>query len=183
MLWFMSSNRTKTSINNNTLKTNFIKYQQTYIPKESMQGSCWTDSIAASSNEKAWRCMVDNSIFDPCFETENHRVVCQVNPEEPESGVELKLTKPLPKRLFTDAKGYSRIKLENGMICHRMTGTVFSIPQGFFEYECQHDKTYFALDEVDKSKPFWKAKLIHPSFTDTGVEIKSEMVNILTVWE
>jgi hypothetical protein len=61
------------------------------------EGYCWTESIAVSRSG-AWRCMIGNSIADPCFSIAelSDAVVCGANPATSDAGFLLRLTKPLP---------------------------------------------------------------------------------------
>src|SRR3989344_3403401 len=95
-------------------KTEEIDYLQTYIPKDSKSGSCWTISNA-SANDKAWRCIAGNSIHDPCFEIDTNRLVCDIDPEVAGSGFVLNLTEALPSRgIQTNRERfYWRVKLAN----------------------------------------------------------------------
>lgn len=62
------------------------------------EGYCWTESIAVN-RPGAWRCMIGNSIEDPCFSVAavSDAVICGAGPVGPESGFLMKLTRPLPK--------------------------------------------------------------------------------------
>jgi hypothetical protein len=61
------------------------------------EGYCWTESIAVN-RPGAWRCMIGNSIEDPCFSvaTVSDAVVCGASPIGPMAGFLMKLTRPLP---------------------------------------------------------------------------------------
>lgn len=90
-------------------------------------GSCWTESIAAP-RPGAWRCMIGNAIYDPCFEAPPARgeLVCGANPATGQSGFALKLTKPLPE-ITPRASAIPApwmILLEDGSVCERFTGTM-----------------------------------------------------------
>ena len=59
-------------------------------------GSCWTNS-AVTERDDAWRCFVGNYIYDPCFSSEfAYGVVVCPTPWN-DAGIEIQLTKPLPK--------------------------------------------------------------------------------------
>lgn len=173
-------------------KTEVIKYKQSYVPKESKPGECWTISSTATSNDKAWRCMSGDFIYDPCFETETNQIVCNVDPELPESGFELKLTKPLPERGGYDkeeAKKWSWIvKLQNGLICEAISGTAGTADGENFYYACNRENIVI-LGYLDKGGPLWKAKAAYISENEdkdalfTLKILKSEELNIIKVWE
>ncbi len=46
---FKEKDNTEKTVN----KTEVIEYKQDYVPQETKEGECWTESIAASSNDKA----------------------------------------------------------------------------------------------------------------------------------
>lgn len=169
---------------NSEEETQVIEYKQTYIPKETQKGYCWTDSIATLSNDKAWRCAAaGNYVYDPCFEADAGQVVCGVNPEIPESGFGLKLTKTLPK-IDRVGKKYGdkfwRFKLQNGLVCMAITGSAGIIDGDFYSYGC--DKNAVLIGDYDKSNSLWKAKVVYLS--DDRLKInKSEVLNILKAWK
>jgi predicted secreted protein len=75
-----------------------------YVPPTSFDddikvrtGFCWTTSVKAPRKD-AWRCMVGNRIFDPCFSIEGGEYVFhQPNPATDTGGFLVKLTEPLPE--------------------------------------------------------------------------------------
>src|SRR5437868_7422416 len=78
-------------------KTNIITYKAAgmRMSGKAVKGYCWTGSLASSS-ANAYRCMVGNSIMDPCFFVSNKVVNC---PQDlaANTGLVINLTKPLPK--------------------------------------------------------------------------------------
>jgi hypothetical protein len=70
----------------------------------SRSGECWTESIAVSRSG-AWRCMVGNEIYDPCFSSAGliDAVICDANPAKGSAGFILKLTKPSAQAVFPRA--------------------------------------------------------------------------------
>ena len=82
-------------------------------------GYCWTSSIASQRSD-AYRCMVANSIHDPCFMISAHAVACPSNAIS-NSGVVLSLTKPLPESNVT-ANAWM-MQLTSGATCNIGTGT------------------------------------------------------------
>ena len=61
-------------------------------------GYCWTSS-AVTPRDDAWRCLVGNVIYDPCFSSDfaGGVVVCPV--PWADTGTEIQLTQPLPKAI------------------------------------------------------------------------------------
>ncbi|HTD36960.1 MAG TPA: hypothetical protein VK669_05575 [Candidatus Limnocylindrales bacterium] len=116
----------------------------TYVPAvpsaPKRSGSCWTRSIAAPSRADAWRCMLGNEIYDPCFSAKPPGVVvCDVNPVTGGRGFAVRLTKPLPagEPLFAARLALPWVvQLANGEVCVPLTGTHELIGKESIGYEC-----------------------------------------------
>jgi len=116
----------------------------TYVPvvpsAPKRSGSCWTRSIAAPSRADAWRCMLGNEIYDPCFSPKTPGVVvCDVEPLSGGRGFAVRLTKPLPTHepLFTARLALPWIvQLANGEVCVPLTGTHELFGKESIGYEC-----------------------------------------------
>src|SRR3989344_6034753 len=160
--WFQlkptpNSSSTSQPTNLTKQKTEEIDYLQTYIPKDSKSGSCWTISNA-SANDKAWRCIAGNSIHDPCFEIDTNRLACDVDPEVAESGFVLNLTEALPSRGIktNQERFYWKIKLANDNKCWVTPGTASMINGELYFYACDKDNAVI-VGELDKSASLWYA--------------------------
>ena len=105
-------------------KTKIIKFIPP-IPSEKREGSCWTNSNIIRRSD-AWRCMIGNEIFDPCYTAKNKTtIVCDAKPDiEKPSGFVLKLTKPLPTPDVPHgpSSSASMVELEDGTICDAISG-------------------------------------------------------------
>jgi hypothetical protein len=55
--------------------TRISTYHPTGLRGSTLHGSCWTSSNAVSRSD-AYRCMVGNNIYDPCFRLGSNRVGC-----------------------------------------------------------------------------------------------------------
>lgn len=95
-----------------------------------VRGHCWTNSIASRRSD-AYRCMVRNEIYDPCFSIDTKTVACPTNPVA-NSGVRIVLTRPLPLANAASAHNAWMMQLANGAKCSAGTGTV--IPN--YPYYC-----------------------------------------------
>ena len=73
-----------------------FSYHGVVVPQvRTVAGSCWENS-AVTPRDDAWRCLVGNAIYDPCFSSEfAYGVVVCPTPWN-DTGVEIQLTKPLP---------------------------------------------------------------------------------------
>lgn len=162
-----------------------IDYKQEIIPESKKEGSCWTTSIAAQSNNKAWRCSVENNVYDPCFEADNKKVICDVNPEDPTRGFELILTEALPLELVHNSNDVIWMtKLENGLKCSLITGTSGTLNGKDFYYACNNGGVLLGNfgKTFDTSSDFWKAQL---AYQDENFEQKgdTEFINVLMAWK
>jgi hypothetical protein len=94
---------------------------------QAQDGSCFTRSIAIP-RPGAWRCMVGNQIFDPCFATPSGSgtLVCGADPALGKDGFPLKLTKPLPTDLGNAPEQPPAwvFELSDGSVCEPFTGTM-----------------------------------------------------------
>jgi hypothetical protein len=102
--------------------TKIVKYAASSMQvTERATGSCWTSSIA-STRLDAYRCMVRNEIHDPCFTLSSREVVCPHDLVK-NSGLLIKLTKPLPPAASPQpAKPWAMV-LAGNKTCNRATGT------------------------------------------------------------
>ena len=74
-----------------------FSYHGVVVPSvQTMSGSCFTSS-AVTERDDAWRCLVANTIYDPCFSSEFAFgvVVCPIPWNN--TGIEIQLATPLPK--------------------------------------------------------------------------------------
>jgi hypothetical protein len=93
---------------------------------DQLSGSCWTGSIAVPK-AGVYRCLVDNTIYDPCFappgETTPTTVACVPDPWS--SAHVVTLTEPLPAPRSTSAADNPwALLLANAAHCVAATGTV-----------------------------------------------------------
>jgi hypothetical protein len=89
-----------------------------------VKGNCWTESIALQRPD-AWRCMVGNSILDPCFSARAHAtsVICNAYPTHP-VGFTVQLASPLPAHSTTPSTRPWSLVLGDGTYCEAFTGTI-----------------------------------------------------------
>lgn len=113
--------------------TKVVKYSGSGMKGKAVKGYCWTSSIASTRSD-AFRCMIGNSIMDPCFKLSAKTVACPQNVAA-NTGVIIKLTKPLPQANPKSAAKPWRFQLAggSGIMCNAGTGTVI----GDYPYYCQ----------------------------------------------
>ena len=90
--------------------------------EDTLQGSCWTSSIA-SPRPNAYRCMAGNAIYDPCFSSSANRVSCPTDIFE-NRGIVMSLDKPLPAAGAAAATRPWALLLQSGAHCTAGTGTI-----------------------------------------------------------
>ena len=105
-------------------RTDVIIFHPTGTQGQEETGSCWSGSDAVWRPD-AWRCTVEQTIYDPCFSSSPHAtaVICNAYPWAPSGGFTLKLTSPLPLTLATKYRPHAWLfKLADGVICYAETG-------------------------------------------------------------
>jgi hypothetical protein len=176
-------------------ETEVTVFQPAVPGGSSRSGECWTDSIAVSRSG-AWRCMVGNEIYDPCFSNAGltGAVICDANPARGSAGFILKLTKALPE---PSSKGpaYPRpwlVKLADGATCEIETGTIalvagLEVPYGCSDsQECGEKGCPYMTgltDKFNRSK-VWMADKVAFKSSNTGLELISRTsVAVTAVWK
>ena len=152
-------------------------------------GDCWTNSIA-SSRPTAYRCMVGNNIYDPCFQSGSSTVVvCDANPAKRQTGFALHLTKPLPPAQKTKGPIMPfMMQLRDGSVCTPETGTRALVGKTIVAYDCtasvQASGTYVGLgDKLNTKSPIWTAQRIVYRSGSKGAElVSSATVQIAAAW-
>lgn len=161
--------------------TQVITFIPATIPTETQSGSCWTGSVAVSRAD-AYRCTVDNMIYDPCFVVDDApTVICDADPSTGSTGFVLALTEPLPAQEIVVAPAPWLIELADGQVCGVMTGTRPVIGDRAASYGCP-DQSY--LFEDLQPGEVWLAEKAVISLNDAGFSVESsEMVPLKTVWQ
>jgi hypothetical protein len=159
-------------------------------------GYCWTESIAAQ-RKGAWRCMLGNSIYDPCFSTTDlNKVVCDADPITHTAGFVLQLTKPLPKTTVDSIPANSvwMLQLADGSVCKPYTGTLPAVnntPVRFYcsdsgkckrNGSCEHMTGILDFPTPEK---VWVAQKVIYSVSPKSIVnvIAITPVTITTVWQ
>lgn len=173
-------------------KTKIIKYVfSANLPQEIKEGVCISASIAQPYRNNAFRCQVENSIYDPCFANlTNDKVVCQMNPLNSDIFM-INLSEPLPEnKLPEDIKNNWAwfLELEDGTICSPYTGTKPLINNEIAIYGCKA-KVKGDLDVLIGDLiigDIWTAKrmIVVRDNVGTGWDTKFlEVVNIKSIWQ
>ena len=173
-----------------------------YVPPQpatstrTLDGSCWTSSIAAPYRNDAWRCTVGNAISDPCFEIPTQKtLMCGVNPNRPDSTSTfvLSLTKPLPAPQMLQGDIPSNwawlVKLSDGTLCTPFTGTrPFTADGQSANYGCAPGplgNDLLIFNDLNNSSTLWTATVGTLSLTTSSLPTvkSSSTVSVDTVWQ
>ena len=177
-----------TNNTNATLVTHFVPA----LPAGQQQsGDCFASSIAAYPRTDAWRCNVNNEIFDPCFSVaQADTVVCGADPLSGSGGFALLLKKPLPAA--TPATGILVawgwvVQLSDGTVCAPFTGTRAQVNGKTTTYGCKPatgNANVVILGDLDSSKPLWTAQVATISFSDSQIhEDNVQTLSVTKVWQ
>lgn len=125
-----------------------------YTVSSKMHGACWTGSIA-SQRPDAWRCMVSNSIYDPCFSNAGLSSVACPPDAFSKRVVLIILDKPLPvKERNKGGSSPWALWLSNGARCYMATGATGAVAGMRLNYDCSSKG--WILGDVDRSKRPWQ---------------------------
>jgi len=159
-------------------------------------GSCWTNSIAAPYRSDAWRCAVENSISDPCFEFGSpSNVLCGVNPADAENNKAfiVNLSSPLPKPQLPPGGAPDNwawlVELEDGTLCTPFTGTrPFTAAGDSANYGCAPGpigSEVMIFGDLDASRPIWTANIGSLMLSTSSLPTleNTRQISVKTVWQ
>jgi hypothetical protein len=120
------------------------------------RGSCWEGSVESRRSD-AWRCVVGNNIYDPCYSGAKRWVACPVTAFGSRV-LKLTLTKPLPYKLADPPLDTSRadpllIVLQNGVQCGFASGATSTLAGQRLNYVCQNGA--WLVGDPDRTLPAW----------------------------
>jgi len=173
-----------------TRATEVIDFQvPSVLPDDSVEGKCFASSVAQPYRNDAFRCLVKNSIYDPCFATAQEGIVfCQTNPFEGNAFL-IKLTEKLPaiENLQNSGENWGWfVELSDGTYCSPFTGTRPVVDDNIAFYGCQSDDSskIIVLFGDLISGTTWRANKAVLTRSDSSWQIDSvEAVNIDSVWK
>lgn len=113
---------------------------------KAVAGNCGMGESLALDRTDAWRCIVGNEIYDPCFSTSPHArsVICDTSPEKP-VGIRVLLPAPLPTHAPAHGGHAWILQLGDGSTCGYNTGATFGIQGQRANYGCS-DKDWIVGD-------------------------------------
>ena len=162
--------------------TSVITFRPAGIRGQEQEGYCWTESLGSGQSD-AWRCMVDNSIYDPCFAIagETGAVACGASPVDDPYAFRVKLTRPLPERTAPAVDRPWIVELADGVVCGYLTGASTGVGGERANYGCT-DGWYILGDP--KPGQVWTANQVQIAVTRGGPTLlDSADVNVKTVWK
>lgn len=158
---------------------------------QQQSGDCFASSVAALSRTDAWRCLVGEMIYDPCFSVKQlDTVVCGADPILGNGGFALILKRPLPAPTtgaqIPAAWGWL-VLLKDGTICAPITGSRAQIDDKLTTYGCKQTQgtaNVVILGDLDSSKPLWTAQVATISFADNKIKAdKVQTLGVAKVWQ
>lgn len=159
------------------------------LPEKIESGECKTNSIAQPYRVDALRCIVGDSVYDPCFTTFQENIVfCQMNPLKEDSFL-IKLDENLPSgAISTETKDNWAwfVKLKDGTYCSPYTETRPIIGTQEAYYGCnssvQGERVVLIGDLIKGD--IWTADKATLTKGEEGWETKNlEKVKIDSVWQ
>lgn len=106
---------------NASAATVVLTYHPTHMRiVRALHGSCFTGSIAVARAD-AYRCMVGNDIFDPCFADGARAVACPTDLAA-DRGMRITIS-TLPANPISTPSSVWAMTLQNGAMCSIITGT------------------------------------------------------------
>jgi hypothetical protein len=172
--------------------TQVITYTPPAPTGPTQSGNCWTESLV-TPRSGAWRCMIGNLIYDPCFSlTGVDGVVCG-NPLTGGPSLQLQLTQPLPTP-FPATPSPMRanrpwaLRTADGTGCLFITGASSLIDGKRINYECYNaqgtlDPYLVVLGEPQPGQ-VWTADEATTAPGNNGIIATRQMTVMLsTVWK
>jgi hypothetical protein len=157
------------------------------LPDERRSGAC-TGGSNVLTIANAWRCTVDNEVYDPCLLGEDGAtVVCGSAPVVNATGFQLELTRPLPEvEVAAMAKMASppwQLRLDDGTSCTLLRGMALELNGQAVTHVCSDSQVL--LGEIDRSGEPWtveKATVANDEQGNYEVE-SSQSVGVLSAWQ
>lgn len=131
--------------------TKIVKFHPTGTKGAPVAGDCGMGESQSLDRADAWRCIVGNEIYDPCFSTTPHAtwVICGVQPGQP-VGIKVTLKKPLPTHAAAKDQQPWVITLGDGTSCGFITGATFGIGDQRANYQCSQNNWLIGLPTTGK---------------------------------
>ncbi|HWE61448.1 MAG TPA: hypothetical protein VHB98_07040 [Chloroflexota bacterium] len=138
--------------------TQVITFHPAGATGAAVKGNCWTESIALQRAD-AWRCMVGNAIFDPCFSATPHAmsVICAAYPTHPVD-MRVILAAPLPAHSAIHSTRPWSFVLGDGSYCVAFTGTIGLYHGLPMDYGCSN--RWNVIGDPSAQSKIWYATVV-----------------------
>ncbi len=189
----LTNNTASVSLSEKTNPEDFTKVINFSVPETLPElkkyGKCWTNSVAYPYRKDAFRCIIQNSVYDPCFTTNQEGVMfCQMNPlKNSEFIIEITENLPvaeLPSEMRENWAWF--VLLKDGTYCSPYTGTRPFVEKNIAYYGCNsevEDETIVLFGELKKGN-VWKTTKATLIQEENKWKIKSsKVVEIDSVWQ
>lgn len=164
---YVNFNNTEISIKSNTTSTSTYTEKYYFFPgfdknnhnsKELESADCWTRSIS-SDREDAFRCMVSNHIYDPCFVSsfDKTKLVCPIIPPSENLYIKSDIDESEIGEKYTRENQFPwQITLVDGTICRVITGATRAVLDKRVDYNCKggENKVGFLLLPIYDNAPY-----------------------------
>ena len=169
------------------ISTNVIHFAAPEIlPEIKTTGDCEESSVAQPYRQDAWRCIVQDEIYDPCFTVaEKDLVFCPADPSKTNS-ILIKLENPLPKPFvpaITKNNWAWFLKLADGTYCSPFTGTLPPLKDGVASYGCSGESGKVLLGDLNDGTVWTAKEAILVQSGQNWVVKSSQQIAIDTVWQ
>lgn len=127
----------------------------------SAKGNCDLGGSLALQRADAWRCIVGNEIYDPCFSARAHAtsVICGASPNKP-VGITVSLPRPLPAHDPVQGSQAWILQLGDGTICGFLTGATFGIKGQRANYGCSDSQRDYVVGTPSQGRVWYAVKAI-----------------------
>lgn len=111
----------------------------------------------ATTRTDAYRCFAGNGIYDPCFLTSDHQLLCFLDPwSSPEKLISEKNLKQTGSVEIREIHQPWAFLLDNKVRCVFLTGATRGVQGERINYGC--DDGNYVVGTLRFSQPFWRAK-------------------------
>lgn len=138
----------------------FVNYQQQKETQKLKEASCWTSSISSNRSD-AFRCSVEQSIYDPCFKDSNDIIDCPLDPALKSQRLFRLSLDSLAENNNENIQEKSEIipwfiVLHNRQRCMLYTGVTDLVADRRIDFGCTKGKYDFLQLPIIKDEKEWK---------------------------
>jgi hypothetical protein len=149
-----------------------------------VNGNCGMGESAALDRADAWRCIVGNLIYDPCFSTAPHAtsVICGAMPGKP-YGITVRLAQPLPTHAPARDRQPWILALGDGSTCTFATGATFGVGGQRANYYCTDKDWLIGLPSTGRVWLAVKAQLSTKPSPNGPTASRLYLVSVTAAWK